>query len=262
MITTKGTRIWTPYGYKFVDDLYIGEKIISFNPNRGVCEYDKILSIETEYKQCMGYGINSKSMRQLLTNDHPILIWDSLNKILDRIPIQDKFLRQISDPYSVLFSAPFEPFKRSQDIEDIKWSARMAATIANHEYAIYDINHIVSDLGGYESQIWCDTFFHWNKLMTGKNYMATVRMTNKYVQDLVFNIAPRAGVGAKLYPYKHRYLMSITTNGSSYPSIKVGWFKQKIDEVVFNLTTINGSVLAKASNGTFLLACKGREGDV
>ncbi len=256
MITTKATRIWTPYGYKFVDDLYIGERVISFNPSRGVCEYDTIQSIEIEYKRCMGYGINSKSMRQLVTEDHPILIWNDTSRDLTRVPIADRFLGTISRKKSVLFAAPFEPFSWSQEIDDIKWSARIAATMANHKYPWEDLNYIVSNLGGYESQVWLDTFFHWNKLMSGKNYMATVRLVNKYVKDLVFHIAPRAGVGAKWYPIKQNNLMSITTNGRIYLDSRIGWFRQKIDEPVFNVTTTNGNVLSKASNGTFLVACK------
>lgn len=263
MITTKGTRIWTPYGYKFVDDLYIGEKVISFNPERGVCEYDTIQGIQIEFKSCMGYGINSKSMRMILTEDHDILVFNVISKQLTRVPLERIFLKRLR-PYKevVLCSAPFEPFLRSQEIEDIKWSARIASSIVNHRYAYYDLDDIVRDLGGYEAQIWLDTFFHWNKLVAGKNYMASIKLINTYVRDLVFHVAPRAGVGANWHRAKEGYIMSITTNGDVFPRNSAGWFRQRIDEPVFNVTTTNGNVLAKATHGTFLVACKRREDDV
>lgn len=261
MISTKATRIWTPYGYLFVDDLFIGEKVISFNPERGVCEYDSVQSIEMEYKRCMGFGINSKSMRQLVTPDHPILIWDSKNKLLERIPIRDKFMVSfaIGRDKSILAGALFEPYKRTRDLEDIKWSARIAATMSAYRRAEVGIREIVSDLGGYEAQCWLDTFFHWNKLMPAKNWMKTVICKNFQVRDIVSNIAPRGGVGMKNYTFRGKNLLSISTDGFIYPRAHISWYKQEINEPVFNLKTRNGNILARSSNGTFLIACD--EGD-
>jgi hypothetical protein len=255
MISTKATRIWTAFGYLFADDLYIGEKVISFNPERGVCEYDQIQGVQIEHKQCMGYGVNSKSMRQILTPDHPILIWDDKLKTLDRVPIQDKFMSPLMKDKKVLLHALFEPYHRSQDMEDIKWSARIAATMASHRRVTIDIMDIVKDLGGYEAQSWLDTFFHWNKLMSGKNWMKTVNLSNMNIRDIVFHIGPRAGVGIKYYIYNTRQFISMTTDGTASPFSYSGWFKQTIDEPVFNVTTRNGNVLARSSNGTFLIAC-------
>lgn len=263
MISTKATRIWTPFGYIFVDDLYIGERVISFNPDRGVCEYDEIKSIEIQHKSCMGFGINAKSMRQLLTPEHPIMLWNFKTKELRRVPIKDKFMRSMSgDNNSVLLHALFEPYKRSQELEDIKWSARMAASLSSHRRARSNIFDIPKDLGGYESQIWLDTFFHWNRLTPMRNWMATVTLNNNEVRDTLFNVAPRAGVGIKSYRFRQKSLVSITVDGAVYPTIYNSWFKQPIDEQVFNLTTRNGNVLARSSNGTFLLACNRQENNV
>jgi hypothetical protein len=257
MISTKATRIWTRFGYLFVDDLYIGEKVISFNPDRGVCEYDYVQSIELQYKHCMGFGINSKSMRQLLTPDHPILIWNSKTKVLDRVPIKEKFMRTFDsrEDNAVLAHALFEPYQKSLEIDKIRWSARIAATMVDYPRTRVDIMNIVSDLGGYEAQCWLDTFFHWNILMSGKNWMKTVKLSNMEVRDIVFNIAPRAGVGVKNYTFRGKRLISITTDGMVFPTKTTGWYKQEIDEPVFNLTTRNGNILARSSSGTFLVAC-------
>jgi hypothetical protein len=263
MISTKATRIWTPFGYLFVDDLYVGEKVISFNPERGVCEYDEIKSIQMEYKSCMGYGLNSKSMRQLLTPDHPIMIWNFNTKELKRIPIEDRFMVSMPNgDKAILMHALFEPYKQSQDLEDIKWSARMAASVASHARAAIDIYDVTKDLGGYEAQLWLDTFFHWNRLVPMRNWMATVGLTNLEVRDIVFNIGPRAGVGIKSYRFRNKSLISMTVDGTVRPTTSSCWFKQPINEPVFNLTTGNGNVLARSSNGTYLLACNGQEEDV
>lgn len=264
MISTKTMRIWTPYGYLFAQDLYHGEKVISFNPDRGVCEYDTVQSIELEYKHCMGMGINSKSMKLVLTPDHPLLFWDDKLKELERIPIEQKFMLSMNSTRnkSVLASALFEPYHRSQDLEDIRWSARIAATLANHRRAKLNIKDIVSDLGGYESQEWLDTFFHWNRMRPAKNWMAAVRLTNLEVRDTIFNIAPRAGVGAKWYSHRMVHTVFMTTNGYITPTASSGWFKEPIDGIVFNLTTKNGNVLMRNNMGTFLVACNRQENNV
>lgn len=262
MITTKATRIWTPFGYLFAEDLYIGEKVISFNPERGVCEYDKIYSIEMDYKSCMGFGLNFKSMRQLLTPDHPIMIWDFKNKQLKRMPIEDKFMSSTGENKAVLLHALFEPYLQTQDEEDIKWSARMAASYCNHPRARIDISDIVKDLGGYEAQLWLDTFFHWNRLVPMRNWMATVKLKNHEIRDTLFDIGPRAGVGIKSYRFREQNYVSMTVDGAVRPVSGWGWFKQPIEEPVFNLTTKNGNVLARSSNGTYLLACNRQENNV
>lgn len=259
MISTKTMRIWTTFGYLFVDDLYIGEKVISFNPKRGICEYDTIQAVEVKYTNCMGLGINAKSMRLVATPDHPLLIWNEQSKVLDKVPIEKIFMRSVPKNSCILNNALFEPYKRSQDLDDIKWSARIAATLANYRNAKLDIGNVARDLGGYEAQVWLDTFFHWNILRPVNNWMKSVRLTNSEVRDTIFNIAPRAGVGARRYIYKGKLLASITTDGAVYP-LSSSWFKQTIQETVFDLTTRNGNVLARSSYGSFLIACnKGEE---
>lgn len=258
MIHTGGTRVWTPYGYLFPEDLYIGERVISFNPERGVCEYDTIQGIEMEYTRCMGYGITSKSLRQLLTPDHPLLFWNDKKKELTYRPIEDRFMYSMASGRhtAVLCHALFEPYKQTQDPEDIKWSARIAAGIAMHRRAKLNVGNIVDDLGGYESQLWLDTFFHWNRMQRANNWMATVKLTNREVRDTVFDIAPRAGVGAKWYMLKGKQVISISTDGDlGFMSVNA-WFKSPIDGITFNVTTNNGNVLIKSYNSTSLVACR------
>lgn len=258
MIYTKGTRVWTPFGYRYADDLYMGEKVISFNPERGVCEYDTIEGIELEYTRCMGYGITSKSLRQHLTPDHPLLFWNDKEKKLTPKPIEDRFMYSMAPgrTTSILCHALFEPYKQTQDPEDIKWSARMAASIAWHKRAKLNVENIVNDLGGYEAQLWLDTFFHWNKMQKNSTWMATVKLNNLEVREAVLNIAPRAGVGAKWYMLKGKNVISISSNGEVAPMTVNGWFKYPIDGITFNLTTRNGNILIKSYNSTSLVACK------
>jgi hypothetical protein len=257
MIDIRNVRVWTPFGYLPVNELYVGEKVISFNPDRGVCEYDTIQGIQIEYTKCMGLGVSSKSVRQVLTPDHPLLMWDSSRKQLQYRPIEDRFMINMLRVHTVnlLAHAVFEPYLVSQNEEDIKWSARMAASIANHKRAKLNVGSILDNLGGYESQLWIDTFFHWNKMLSGRNWMGTVWATNKEVVDAVFNIGPRAGVGIKWYPRNASYVISVTTNGLVSPMSPSGWFKNPLDGLVFNVTTRNGNVLIKCVKGTSLVAC-------
>jgi hypothetical protein len=259
MISTIGTRIWTPFGYKFAEDLYIGEKVISYNESRGVCEYDSILRIEMDYMQGPGLGIDSKSMRLTLTPDHPLMIWHGVTKEIRRIPIEDRFMRGSHKSLYILPWALFEPYMRTQEIEDIKWVARMLASY-NHKRAPMVEESIISDLGGYEAQEFIDTFFHWNKMRRAQNWMCAVRLNSEYVRDIIFNIAPRAGLGSKRYYEKGSCNIAVTTPGKIRPN-KVNWFRSEIDGMVFNITTKNGSVLARSTNGTFLTACN-KESDV
>lgn len=253
MIDTRQTRIWTPYGYLFAEDLYIGEKVISFNPARGVCEYDTVSQIEIEERRCMGLGLNSKSMRVLLTPDHDLLVWNNKLKVLSRVSIESRFMLGYSSKQkSILAHAVFEPYKRSQAEADIEWSARMAATISRHKRAMLDVGNIIDDLGGYEAQLWIDTFIHWNKLLRGRNWMGTAHLANRQVRDVIYNIAPRAGVGARWYIKGNYPLVSIPINGYIYQPL---WFKEPLNGLMFNLTTRNGNVLMKSAHGTCLVAC-------
>jgi hypothetical protein len=259
VITIKGSKIWTPYGYTPVQDLYIGEKIISFNPDRGVCEYDSIQQIEIEYMSCMGMGLNAKSMRQLMTPDHPVLHWNSKTKTLIRYPAQERFMYSLTAgrPIAILHHALFEPYKRSQTMEDIRWSARMAASISNHKRAKLDVGNILDDLGGFEAQEWLDTFFHWHRLQRCYGWSWTVKTSNKEVKRLILDIAPRAGVGAKAHYTNGSLMISVTHNGEICKiSKKNGWFNLPINDLVFNLTTKNGNFLMQSFGGTYLAAGK------
>lgn len=254
MISSLGTQLWTPHGWIRPEHLYVGLKIMSFNPDRGVCEYDTIKSIKTDNMQCMGYGINVKSISQLLTPDHDLLIWNSYTKKLTKKNIEDRFMVSINPTWNsfILASAPFEPHKRMNDLEDIKYSARMAASISKHRFAYS--GKIETEMSGYEAQVWVDTFFHWNKLLYGSNWMATVELNNKYIRDILYEIVARAGIGLKYRFRGSKKIVSVSMNGFVATG-NLSWFKKTIDGPVFNITTKNGSAVARNAGGNFLLAC-------
>jgi hypothetical protein len=261
MITTKGIRVWTPRGWLFAADLQLGDKVLSFNAERNCCEYDQIYSTTIEYMRFMGLGVSSKSMHQILTPDHPILVWDLKNKVLTRPEIQSRFMGAIatSKHRSLVCHRMFEPHLVTQKEVDIKWSARVAATQANDWRCSVDLWQYVLELSGYEAQIWLDTFFHWNVMLPAKNWMAAVKVKNKEVKDMLFYLAPRAGVGIKWYIFRGRRTAFITTNGNVDVTSPSGWTMDKIDGLVFNVSTKNGNLLVKSSNGTHLTACDYKE---
>jgi hypothetical protein len=257
MIDTHTCRLWTPFGWHFAEDLWVGQRVISFNADRGCCEYDTIESIEIKRMQTSGYGLEFSSMRQVLTPDHPLLHWRADTKVLQRVPIKDLFMRRFNSGgrSSILVSMLFEPYKRTQDIEDIKWSARIAATMSRHRRAtIYD-RDMLRELGGYEAQVWTDTFFHWNKKLPAKNWMACVPLTNLELRDIVLSTASRAGRGARYMLVPTGPRMYVTHSSFAYPTSDYNWFKRPINGDVFNVTTKNGSILAATNKGTHLLAC-------
>lgn len=256
MISTKGIRIWTKRGWLWAEDLLVGDKVISFNPERNVCEYDEISSVQVEYRTCMGLGVKSNSMRQVLTEDHPLLMWSNNLRKLKRVPIRDKFMGTAKDINPLICHRIFEPYLVSQELEDIKWSARIAATRSRYTASWLNPGFI-DDLGGYEAQLWLDTFFHWNILIRGVNWMSSVQVDNTTVRNMVFDIAPRAGVGAKYYRYGRKTLISISKTGDVTLKSTKGWMQQPIDGLVFNVQTKNGSVLARSLKGTHLVACEG-----
>jgi hypothetical protein len=251
MINTKGLRVWTERGWLFAEDLSIGDTTISFNPTRNCCEYDTIESINLEYTQCGGYAVVKNTMRQIVTSDHPILIWNDNKKQLTRIPISKRFMGSAN----LVLARSFEPYLSTQDIEEIKWSARVAASFSNHKWAPVDHWDIVRNLGGYESQVWLDTFFHWNVLLPAVNWMKSVKLRNTDVRDMLFHIVPRAGRGLFAGIRMKLLTANMTIRENAFVNSYAGWSMKPIDGIVFNISTKNGNFLARKSGNTFIMAC-------
>ena len=258
MISTFFTFVYTNRGWVSPEELMWGDRVVSFNPERGVCEYDKVYGIQLDYKQCSGLGIRSNTMRSLLTPEHPLMIWDNKKKKLTRTPIKEVFMSKYNygRPTSILAHRLFEPYRRTQDMDDIRWSARIAATFSNARHAFVPEQHMVDDLGGLEAQAWLETFFHWNRKLPGVNWQGTVRLGNRQVRDMLFNIGWRAGVGVKWRRPRKSYAVSITNHGDATPYADSGWMSHQIDGLVFNVSTKNGNVLMRSYNGTYLMACE------
>lgn len=261
MIYSEFLWVWTINGWKRPHDLYIGDTIMSFNPDRNCCEYDKVYSVETAFNEQMGLGIWNKGMRQLLTPDHHILVWHYKNKQLERFPIEDRFMRKIHFPHKgIIYNSMYEPYIRTQDIEDIKWSARVTATYCMSKKYV-DVWDIVRNLGGYESQIWIDTFFHWNSLLYSGSWQYRVRLPNHSIRDIIFHIAPRAGLGAYWkQPDKiiRDYSICISNSDPVHVNSKLGWVMKPMD-YMFNMSSKNGNFLARNTRANFIVACDYKE---
>lgn len=259
MISANHIFVWTSRGWTKPSDLYIGDKIISFNPDRNCSEYDEVYSIKQEWRELMGLGIYHKSMRQLLTPDHPILVWHEKKKELQRPSIESRFMGAIAGNTSVIYNSMFEPFYRSQDLEDIRWSARMAATYSMYDRPV-DIWNIISDLGGYEAQVWLDTFYHWNSLMPAFKWQYAVRLPSLWVRDIIFHVASRAGLGCYWAPPKtvKHSVMYLSTSNNIYTRASAGWVMIPTN-LLFNISSKNGNALVKTDRGNFIVACDYKE---
>lgn len=264
---TIDTRIWTTRGWRWYDDLMIGETIMSYNELKGYNEYDKISSIKSEMRAEGIIGLKSKSMDQKITTDHPMLVINRSSKELERIRAGDLFFHSLMHKRKVLYNKGFEPYLRSQDWEDIKWSARYAASFAqNKTFSTYpqEILDIIENLTAIEAQQWIDTFVHWNiKRITGKAWGYIVCLRNHMVKDMLFHIAPRAGLGVQwsvhrgfTFAPKGMWAIKLSSmhDNATYRK-NTGWWRDRYEGLMYNISTSNGNFLARTKRGTFLIAC-------
>lgn len=263
---TDDTLIYTNEGWKTCWELYVGQPVRSFDEKTNTCVDDTVLSIETDYIESGFMGIKSKSMNQLITQDHPIMIAHAATKDVLRKPIGEQFHHQLTNTKGVVHNRPYQYYKLTTAIEDIKWSARICASYAQELYFPSDQNAIAitKNLGGYESWVWLDTFFHWNVLRSNTIKLATCNMRNRIVRDIILELAPRAGHGARFVKGIHginvgrpneSWTIQLDSAADIHPSRKYGWYLERYEGNVFNITTRNGSFLAKRRYGTFLIAC-------
>jgi len=263
--------IWTTRGYQNVNNVHVGDRVISYNPKRNCTEYDTISNIETKYVQQGLLGIKKMDLHYLLTPDHPILTINPYTKETNRLPIDKLFMKKTNAKLNIIGNRIFEPYRRTQDSEHLEWTARLAASASRQESPSH-YSEIIWDslrnINGEEAQIWLNTFFHWNILKPRPIFMKTILLRSKWARDMVYHTAPRAGVGTFWGPYKnkayhYKYIQAFSIGKNSDHSIhhKAQWRADRQEGIVYNISTQNGSFLARYLGGTFLLACNHTKGE-
>lgn len=256
------TLIWTKRGWLKSDELIIGDTVISYNPQRNCTEYDKVSHIHIGYGITPIMGLKSHSINLSITPDHPFLIRSSEKKTLERRSMQEVFLSSFKDKKTVLYSAPFEPYLISNDLDDVAWSARIASSFSNTRYMPIEYAKIIWDTmrecRGIEAQHWIETFYHWNKLLPRTYWSKAANLDNVQVREIMFNIAPRAGFGIKLTRNPKvsgkKWIIGLSTQNA--PQIRnIHWYRDRVEGFTFNIKTRNGNFLASKAFGTFLCPC-------
>lgn len=256
------TLIWTKRGWLRAEDLVIGDIVVSYNPSRNCTEYDSIGWIKLDYGIKPILGLKTNSMNLAITPDHPFILKNNVSKVIERKAMDDVFLSVFSNNKSVLYTAGFEPYLTSQDIDDVNWSARIASSFGNTrcmpiEY-FQEIWNIIEEISAFEAQAWIDTFYHWNVLLSGTYWSKAVKLSNKQTRELVYHVAPRAGFGTRFMvnPRKPgQWIIGLSTQNS--PQIKkTNWYRDRVEGYFFNIGTRNGSFLARKTGGTFLCSCE------
>lgn len=257
--------VWTTRGYQQIGNVAVGDRIISYNESRGCTEYDEVLAIETEYVRMGLIGIKQIGLHYISTPDHPVLLIDQKTRELDRVPIEDLFMRKTGKNKAIISNKMFEPSQRTLDLDYLEWTARLAASSSREKMPVLENDLIWDSLGeitGPEAQHWLNTFFHWNILKPRNHYMKTILMRNSFVRDMLYHVAPRAGVGTywgsiRTHPRVNKFVMafSITKEKEHIISVPEQWRADRHVGIVYNITSRNGSFLARYLGGVFLLAC-------
>lgn len=256
------TLIWTKKGWKKADELVIGDVVISYNPLRNCTEYDEVSSIHMEYGTQNILGLKKNSMNLALTPDHPFILINTQYKFAERKTINDVFLKSFNETKTVLYNSPFEPYLFSKDLEDVAWSARVAASFGNSRYMpmeyVKEIWNVIDNICGFEAQHWIDVFIHWNVLLPRTYWSKAVVSLNRQVKEMVFHVGPRAGFGVKLTRNPKiagsKSIIGISTLNA--PQVRnINWYRDRIKDYTFNIKTKNGNFLGSKTSGTFLCPC-------
>ncbi len=255
--------VWTPRGYTHAQDLSPGDRVISYNPARNCTEYDRVSQVKTEYKHVGLIGVKKMTMHFTVTPDHPVLLTDLKTRELTRVVIDDLFMSKTPKGKALLGLKPFEPYKRSRTDEEIQWTARMAATSSRHMRPPLHNDEIwdcIKDITGEEAQLWLNTFFHWDILRPRIHFMKTVFQRSSFVRDMLYHVGPRAGVTTYWGQHKTRWntsrnAFSIGIEQDHILTSTEQWRADKHDGTIYNISTQNGSFLAKYFGGTFLMGC-------
>jgi hypothetical protein len=257
--------VWTTRGYQNIENVHVGDRVISYNAARNCTEYDTVSAIHTEYVSTGLIGIKKVGLHCLMTPEHPLLVTNVYTKEVERIAAEDLFMRKLSKKKAVISNRMFEPYRRTQDIADVEWTARLAASSSRHSApplyndAIWDV---LKDLTAEEAQAWLTTYFGWNIMHPRLHYGKTTLLRSKFVRNMLYHVAPRAGVGTYWGPYKPRgnhniYIsaFSITLQRDIPISHRTSWCADRQNGIIYNISTKNGSFLARYLGGTFLMAC-------
>ncbi len=255
------TLIWTKRGWLKAEELVIGDVVISYNPSRNCTEYDSVAEIKLEYGIKPIYGVKSHSLNWAFTPEHPFIVVNNLYKTIERFSIEEKFLTCYAKNKSILYTSPFEPYLVSNDLDDVAWSARLAASFGNNisipiKYQ-KDVWDIIENISGVESMHWIDTFFHWGILEPGTYWSKATKLHNKQVRDMVYHVAPRAGFGTRFMRNPKRrgqWMIGLSTQNKCQ-ILKTSWYRDRVEGYFFNIKTKNGSFLGRAKGGTFLCPC-------
>lgn len=189
--------IYTTRGWKTAEEVYVGDKIISFNPTRNCCEYDRIEAVEIKWLNTGGMGMQKLGAYCLISPDHPVIL---INK--DRSTERKKIKDVFTTNKTLLFNKWFEPYHRSLDEEDIRYSARILAGYRMHCNPRIDfswIKNIVSGLGGIEARWWLESFFQWGVLVNNVNYTKNAKIASGEIREIALIAAAKAGVGTDFH---------------------------------------------------------------
>lgn len=261
------TQIYTNRGWLRHTDVIWGDTTISYNPAKNVCEYDKITGIESTFHIEGLMNVNKLGVNQVVTLDHDLLVFDVKTREIERVPIAEKFMKVITGNKRLIYQRPIDYFHRTMDIEEIKWSARTCAIYAQNKLFRGDRSalEICDSLSGLEAQQWLDTFYHWNVLQSDVNWMKTCLMANSEIREKIFIMGPKAGVGVRFAPptslrYRKGNMWTLSIAKTQDVTVTAsGWGLYEGNKLVFNLTTKNGSFLARRKNCTFIMACNVEE---
>ncbi len=261
-------QVLTSRGWKDYNNLYIKDKIISYNKDKKHTEDDYIYTIETSYIEEAIIDLTFKSMKQMVTRDHPMIIVDANTKEIEIREARDCFTKSFNRRYPILYNRGYETYKRTQDIEDIKWAARYLASYSTTRY--FDqypskAVEIISDLTEIEAKQFIDTFCHWNvKLRTTRAWNYIVHLRNFDVRDMLIHVATRAGIGAQWSIHNTprmnanpKWCIKFAADSDAFIKRLTGhWSTYRYEGVMYNISTNNGNFLAKTWRGTFLIGCK------
>lgn len=260
----KRNEIWTPLGYREVNDCYVGQRVMSYNLERNCMEYDTISHIETKWTTQGLMGPTRDTYQFWLTPDHEVLMYDLKQRRVYRELIDNIFCQNVNGSKRLVQMRPFEPYWRTRPIEDIEWSARIAASYTRNKlYPTYsdEIWEIIQDMSGYEAQIWTQTFFHWGILNNKRPQCSkTILMHNPWVLKMLYHSVPRSGVGTRwgnVYIGYNRWRHGFSSLHDRDAKIeRLQWRADRQEQIVYNIATKNGTFLGKYLGGTYLFTCR------
>lgn len=268
MIKATGTQIWTARGWKNIDGVFVGDKTISYNPQRNCTEYDEVSNIILDYKSSHLLGYRFKSVSIYTTKDHPLILVNNKTDEIYRKPIDDLFLSRILGNKRIIYNRWFEPYRITQDTEDVLWSARMASTFLRTKELMPEeykdqIWNIIYDLNGIQAQQWIEQFYSWSRQVPSAIWMHSTLLHNRQVRDMLFHVGPKAGLGVQVHSgfgknSTKKFISVSNTADINIYSLK-NWKQERHVGHIFNVTTRNGNFLARSNSGTYIIACNAKE---